>query len=761
VTSDGKEENTNDLDNAYKLLLAGNLTEAKKIYLETLAAEPDNYTALHYLGIIENNTGDKENAIRLISGALELKPDWAEAHYNLGNVFFDTGQLQKALNSYQKAVSIRENYPEALYNAGLIIFKEGRLAEAENYFSRTIDFKKDWDQPFYYLGLARMEQGNIAGAEVSFREATRINPLFADAFYNLGNTLFDQGKLEETELCYNTAVQLKPDWTEVYYNLGLVRQTLGKPDEAADNYRQALSLYPDFIEALYRLGIVLSRQLKYDEAEMCLRRVIETDPQWTDVYIDLGNVLLEKGEAGPALDFLYHALKYLPDRADLIYSIGNAMLMKVNLQEAISFYKNAIALKPDFFLAYDNLFLTLQYMSGLTPEQWRRETEPYTHLSSSLSGYSHYKNEKNPAKKLRIGYVSPDFRFHSCCWFIEPLFAAHNPQEVEIICFSEVAKPDFITRKLVDYSNTWYNTVGMSDNQMTELIQSAGIDILVDLAGHTANNRLTVFARKPAPVQVSWLGFPATTGLTALDYRISDSWLTPPDSAEFFTEKLLILERPAYTYQPPEGCPEVNNLPALKNNFITFGSFNNFAKISAETIKLWSEVLLAVPGSQLLLKANRKADDHGLWQKLTDSFSSYGIEKERIRFLSKEADINLHLKYYHEVDIALDTFPYNGATTTLEALWMGVPVLSLAGDRAASRYGLAFLTAAGLPELAAATSGNFVKTAVNLAADREKLINLRKGLRGQAAGSPLYDHQGFAREIEKTFRQIWQQWCNQ
>jgi protein O-GlcNAc transferase len=696
----------------------------------------------------------------LISRAITLKPDWAEAHYNLGNVFFDLGNFQQALNSYQQAVSIKTNYPEALYNIGLIIFEQGRMPEAENYFSQTIKYKNDWPQPFYYLGLTRMELGKTTEAEAAFRQATEINPIYAEAFYNLGNTLFDQGRLAETELNYKTAVELKPDWTEVFYNLGLVQHDLGKLAEAETSFKQALSLYPDFVEALYKLGIVSLYQRKLNDAEACFRRVIELDPQWIEINIELGNVLLEKGEADKALVYLNVALKYFPNRPDLLYSLGNAMLMKVNLEEAIKYYKAVISLKPDFFLAHNNLLISLQYSETLTQEQWKKEVEAYTAVTSLLPGIQNHHNEKNPDKKLRIGYVSPDFRFHSCCWFIEPLFAAHNADLFEIICFSEVIYPDFITQKLIDYSRTWYNTVGMSDSEMVGLIQAEKIDILVDLAGHTSNNRLTVFAQKPAPVQVSWLGFPSTTGIKAIDYHISDAWLTPSDSVEYFSEELLILNHSMHCYQPPDGYPEVNELPGLKNNYITFGSFNNFAKISAGTIKLWSQVLLAVPNSRLVLKANRKADDTELWQRITDSFKNYGIESERIKFLSKEADINMHLKYYNEIDIALDTFPYNGATTTLEALLMGVPVISLAGERTASRYGLSFLKETGLAELVAETGEQFIEAAISLANDREKLNNFRKTLRNKLLMSPLCDQKNFTLEIENAFRQIWQKYCN-
>jgi predicted O-linked N-acetylglucosamine transferase (SPINDLY family) len=344
-------------------------------------------------------------------------------------------------------------------------------------------------------------------------------------------------------------------------------------------------------------------------------------------------------------------------------------------------------------------------------------------------------------------------------YFIEPVLAAHDREQFEVFCYSDVISPDEVTKHVQTYPLQWRDIVGMSDEQVSGLVRSDKIDILVDLAGHTGNNRMLLFARKPAPVQVSWLGYPNTTGLAAVDYRIVDNYTDPPGMTDqFYTEKLSRMPECFLCYQPEQDSPEIGPLPSQQKGFITFGSFNIISKITPEAVALWSRILKTVPNSTLLLKA-RSLFDKGTREYLGGLFMHQGIPEDRLTFMFHTESYQKHLGLYNEIDIALDTYPYNGTTTTCEALWMGVPVVTLAGNRHASRVGMSLLTNIGLPELVARTEDEYRGTAVQLAADREKLRFLRERLRDMMRHSPVCDAKGFTADLELLYRRMWEKWC--
>jgi protein O-GlcNAc transferase len=512
------------------------------------------------------------------------------------------------------------------------------------------------------------------------------------------------------------------------------------------------------LKAVFDHAVRLYEAGRFADAVPLLRRVLKDEPNQFVALFALGISLRRLKQLDEAVIALKRAIALKPDFFEALYNLGLLLNEQGRVDEAVQAFRSAIDLRPKVSLAHSNLLMALQYTSGLTVDSWKEALVAFESCFTPSISVT-YSNSPEPKRILRIGYVSPDFCQHSCAWFIEPLLKAHDRKQIEVFCYSQVASPDAMTTRLRTQADDWREIVNLDDEAVVALIREDQIDILVDLAGHSAYNRLGVFARKPAPIQVSWLGYPASTGLSAVDYRLSDPWLTPPDTSEYFSETIWNLAQPAHCYNPPSEAPPVSPPPALKSGQITFGSFNNLTKVGSETVELWASVLLAVPESRLLIKAYQ-ATDPGIQHRLTTAFAACGIDSKRIVFIGKASTVNTHLACYAQVDIALDTFPYNGATTTLEALWMGVPVVSLVGSRAASRYGLAFLSAVGLSELAAADPERFVATAVALAEDHERLVNLRNTLRGTLGSSSLCDAVGFAQSVENAYRQMWQRWCD-
>jgi protein O-GlcNAc transferase len=512
------------------------------------------------------------------------------------------------------------------------------------------------------------------------------------------------------------------------------------------------------LKAVFDDAVQLYEAGRFADALPLLRRVLKDEPNQFVALFALGISLRRLKQLDEAATALKRAIALKPDFFEALYNLGLLLNEQGQVDEAVQAFRRAIDLRPKVSLAHSNLLMALQYTSGLTVDGWKEALVAFESCFTPSIPVT-YTNSPEPERVLHIGYVSPDFCHHSCAWFIEPLLKTYDHKQIEIFCYSQVASPDAVTARLRTQADGWREIVNLDDEAVATLIREDHIDILVDLAGHSAYNRLGVFARKPAPIQVSWLGYPASTGLSAVDYRLSDPWLTPSDTSEYFSETIWNLPRPAHCYSPPNETPPVYPPPVLKSGQITFGSFNNLTKVGQETVELWASVLLAVPESRLLLKSYQ-AKDPGIQHRLTAAFTTLGIDSNRIIFIGKAPTVNAHLAYYAQVDIALDTFPYNGATTTLESLWMGVPVVSLVGSRAASRYGLAFLSAVSLSELAATDPERFVATAVALAGDRERLISLRNTLRGTLGNSSLCDAVGFAQTVESAYRQMWQRWCD-
>jgi protein O-GlcNAc transferase len=571
---------------------------------------------------------------------------------------------------------------------------------------------------------------------------------------------YKSGDLQQSKFFCEKILELQPHNAEVLYFLGIIEAQLKNYDLSIKYIQSSLAINPLNDEAYLALGASLQHKGSIDDAIACYQKSVDMNPENFEAFDALGNAFRQKGQLDKAIACYQKALLINPANATLYDNIGNAFQIKGNPAEAEKYYRYSVEIDLGNYVSYQKLLFMMLYNSRYDAKTIfsehlqfaKRFEEP---LISSISPHA---NNRTSHRKIKIGYVSPDFKKHSVAYFIEPVLAVHNRENFEVSCYSLVPTEDEVTNRLKGYVDHWRNLSGISDEKAAELIRNDSIDILIDLSGHTTNNRILLFARKPAPVQVSWIGYLATTGLSSIDYRISDIYTDPPGLTEqFYTEKLIRLPESLWCYMPDKDSPDVGQLPALRAGYITFGSFNNFIKVSPETVSAWATILQAVPGSRLILKTFTLFDATTR-QNIVDMFAHRGISAERIVLLPWETTPK-HLESYNLVDIGLDTFPFNGGVTTCEAMWMGVPVITLAGTAYHSRVGASILSNIGLPELVAGTYDEYIKIAVQQAGDIEYLRALRERMRKMMAHSPLTDSKRFIDNLENAYRQIWQKWC--
>jgi protein O-GlcNAc transferase len=541
---------------------------------------------------------------------------------------------------------------------------------------------------------------------------------------------------------------------------GLKHHQAARLAEAEACYRQVLAAQPNHPDALHLLGLIAQQLRRYDLAVQLIRQAIEGNGH--PVYFsNLGAVLSDEGKLEEAITAYRRAISIKPDFAEAYSNLGNALNEQGKLDEAIAAYRQAISIRSDFPEAHSNLLFCLNDHDKVTNDQLfathREWGERYGRQAPQPSTYA---NVREAERRLRIGYVSPDFRLHSVAYFVEPLLKSHDRQTVEVFCYAEVMQPDAITAHLQGLADHWLVTIGLSDDELAERIRMDGIDILVDLAGHTAKNRLRVFARKPAPIQVTWLGYSNTTGLEAIDYRLVDAVTDPVGEADAWASETLVrLDGGFLCYGGLQGAPEPAGPPCLETGTVTFGSFRQPGpKVSSATLDAWVRLLARLPQARLLLKG-RSFADAATRASFLARVSERGVAAERVELVASLPDATAHQAVYHRVDIALDPFPNNGTTTTCEALWMGVPVVTLRGDRHAGRVGASLLTQIGLTDLIANSVEEYVEIALALTGNPAGLAEMRRSLRAHLAASPLCDGRAFARKVEAAFRNMWHQWC--
>jgi predicted O-linked N-acetylglucosamine transferase (SPINDLY family) len=769
------------------------LDEAAACHRRALELKPDFAEAHNNLGNILKDQGKLDEAAACYRRALELKPDFAEAHYNLGNGLKDLGKLDEAVACWRRALQLKPDHVEAHYNLGNALQEQRKLDEAVACYRRALELKPNDAEVHINLGNVLKDRGELDEAVACYRRALELIPDFAEAHSNLGNVMIDQGKLDEAVACYRRALELKPDFAEVHNNLGAAFKDQGKLDEAVACCRRALELKPDYAEAHYNLGAAFEAQGKLDEALACCRRALQLKPDDAKAHNNLGVVLKDLGKLDEAVAYWRRALELKPDDAEVHSNLsvafknqgkldeaiaccrralalkqdfaeahnnlGNALKDQGKLEEALACYRRALELKPDDAETHSNLVYTRVFCPGCDAQTLYEEQRRWNqcHAASLAQFIQPHRNDRSPHRRLRVGYVSPDFRNHAESFFTVPLLSAHDHQNFEIFCYADVVCPDAITARLRSYADAWRNITGLTDEQVAHLVRQDRIDILVDLTMHMARNHLLVFARKPAPVQVCWLAYQGTTGLSTIDYRLTDPYIDPPGLHDrYYSEESVRLADAFWCYDPLADEPAVNALPALEKGYITFGCLNNFCKVNVSVLKLWARVLTAVDRSRLLLLAAEGSHR----QHTLDLLEEEGVEPDRVTFFAKLPRPQ-YLQLHHRIDVGLDTFPYTGQTTSLDAFWLGVPVITIVGQTAVARAGRSLLCNLGLPELVAETPEQFVRIAVELSNDLPRLRDLRATLRDRLRRSPLMDAAGFARNVEAAYREMWRRWCVQ
>lgn len=603
------------------------------------------------------------------------------------------------------------------------------------------------------LGVSLKIQGK--DALPALRRATELLPDDASAHSNLGVALTHLGRLDEALASLRRALNIKPDFAAAHINLGNVLKDLGRLNDAVASYRKALRIEPNQALVHYNLGVCLHGVGQYHDAVASYQRAIEIKPDYAQAHSNMGAILHELGQVDKAVASYRQAMKIEPDLAEAHSNLGNVLKDLGQLDDAIASYHRALEIRPDFVGARNNLLFTLNYHPDKSGEEI---FAAYQEFNAKIGltyrqEWRPYNNSRECKRRLKVGYVSPDFRLHPVRHVLEPLLAHHNKSEVEIYAYADLTVEDAVTQRYKAYVDHWVPTIGLIDAALADRIRADGVDILVDLAGHTGGNRLNVFARKPAPVSLSWLGYGYTTGLTAIDYLLTDSVIAPIGSEGLFSESPWRLAYPSFVYRPDEAMGPLNSLPAEQLGYLTFGLLSRSIRMNYRTIRVWSEILKRVKNSRLVIDSGSFKDE-AMQSLFAAKFAAHGIDRDRLKigFHSPPWDV------LRELDVGLDCFPHNSGTTLAEFLYMGVPFVTLAGRPSVGRIGSLTLEGAGHPEWIAQTEEEYVEKAVALASDLPKLAALRTKLREDMKARPIMDEPGFARKVEQAYREMFRIW---
>ncbi len=774
---------------------SGRLTEAEALYRQILDLHPHHADALHLSGLVAHQRGQSDIAVMQIGKAiavnpmhpvyysnlglafkaqgkpdkaidsylksLSIKADIAEVHFNLGAAYHDLGRTDEAMSSYRRALALKPGYAEAHRNLGNLHYELGNLDEAATCLRALLALRPNSFETHNNLGILLSKQGKLDEAIASYQQALAIKPDHAEAQNNLGLTFREQGRLDDAIASFRDALGIKPDYVDAQYNLGKALQSQGKLDEAADYYGKVLLLRPGMAEAHFLLGNIFNEQAKPKHAIASYRQAIAINPDYAEARHNLGTLLKDEGELDDAIDNLRKAYALRPDFVETHANLGGALLEQGRLDEAIASFRKALALRPNFAAAYSNLLFLHAYHATLDPAAYLAEARGWelacVSAQDRLAARSR-KFQRSPlaGRRLRVGYVSGDFLHHAVTYFIEQLFAQHDRDTIELSAYSTSSVRDAVTDRLQAMVDHWVPVAGWSDASIRDRIDADGIDVLIDLSGHTARSRIGVFAHRAAPVQLHYVGFFASTGLTEMDYYLGDDLLTPPETDHHFSEQTWRLPRVSVSYKTVSDVPEPDWRPA-GDGTVWLGSFNDIGKLNPRTLALWAKVLHALPEGRLLLKTKGLADA-GNRRRMLDALGKLGISAERIE-LQPNSEWADYIMQYNRLDIALDPVGgHGGYTTTCDALWMGVPVIHALGDRATSRMTASMLNAIGHPEWITHSDQEYIDKVVALARDVEQRKALRPLQRERMANSPLCDAEDLARHLEKAYREMFERW---
>jgi protein O-GlcNAc transferase len=688
---------------------AGRLREAEALYREALAEDPQNIDALHFLGVIALQSGDPAQAVVLISQALSRNSANPPACNNLGLALAAQGKRREAVSAWLDALALQPDFPDA----------------ARNLRAHLGGLQRDpaWEAHFNQ-GDAYKDQGRLEEAIASYQKAAAMAPDLPAAHVNLGSALAQQGRHAEALACFRRALVLEPGLPGAWFNLGVSSYQLGDLASAKAALARYLQAQPGDRDALMILGEAYFHSNQLDEAEGCVKRVLAVDPQTAHAHGLLANIFRNQARHG----------------------------------DALRHYELAIRQDRNPVIAFQNLLFLMMCATGFSAADIHAKHREFARRFEQplLPARPAFRNVPESGRRLRLGYVSPEFRYNVVGHYMQPILENHDRAQFEIHAYFTGRAHDSVSERIASLVDHWHDAQALSDEDLAALVRSHQIDILVDLCGHGPGTSLLAFARRPAPVQVNYLDYSATTGMSSIDYRLTTEYCDPSGASEqYYSEKLYRLKDTYWTYNPPLRLP-VSELPMKSNGYATFGSFNLYYRMTREVIDLWSRVLQAIPRSRLLIVSVAPGSTQAA---LLERMDRAGIARERVAIHGV-----LPFQKYNElmgvVDVALAPFPYNGATSAMDCLWNGLPVVAKGGgDTFTTRLGCSVLATMGLSELIAVDDDDYIRIAAGLASDVPRLSELRRTLRQMLERSPMRDFPGFTRELESAYRAMWQSWC--
>jgi predicted O-linked N-acetylglucosamine transferase (SPINDLY family) len=770
--------------------VAGRLAEAGTLYQQVLALSPDHPVALHRLGVLLLQAGQAGAAAGLFGRVVAMDPGAWRSHASLGQALSALGRFAEALPAFRRTLELNPASFEACMGLGAAFEELGRPEEALGAFRAAMALRPEAAEPAGRAGDALLALGRRGEAVEAYRGALALDPGQAAFLNNLGIALQDLGRAGEAVAAFREALAQRVDEPMAHANLGNALVLDRQAEKALEILEAACRRWPGEAALAYNLGIAAFAAGAFPRAEAAFRAAVDLQPAHTAARNNLGNTLQAMGRFPEALEVYREALRLDPDYVDTYSNASAAARTLGFLDEALAHLRQAIALRPEFQAGHANLGNVLKDMGRVDEALacFRRALEldpgdavthsnlvysaafdPSFDAAAILEGARAWDrrhaagladalppppNDPDPHRRLRVGYLSPCFRDHVLVYFLTPLLAHHDRSAFEITGYSLAKRPDAHTLRLSGLMDHFRDVSRLDDAQLAARIREDRIDILVDLTMHMSDGRPLAFARKPAPVQVAWLAYPGTTGLAAMDYRLTDPNLDPEGRDGDYSERSVRLPDVFSCYDPLVTRPVPGPLPARTNGHVTFGCFNNFCKVNPAVESLWCRVMAAVPGSRLLVLAQPGGHRRALLARM----AAGGVAEDRIAFVGFQPRSG-YLELHQQVDIGLDTFPYNGHTTSLDALWMGVPVVTLRGRTVVGRTCWTLLCNLGLRDLAAETEDDYVAIVAALAGDLPRLEELRRTLRERMAASPLMDGRRFAGSMEAAFRAMWTAWC--
>ncbi len=740
---------------ALQLHQGGKLAEAREAYEAILRVNPRHPDVLHLLGVLAHQSGNHRRGVELIRKAIQGDKSVAYYHNNLGECWRGLKDYEKAIACYRRALHLDPKSADATANLGTVFKHQGKFAEAVELYRTSLALRPGDARNLSNLGGVFCELRQYDEAQECFQQAVRAAPQMFEAWLGLGISLKEAGKSFPAVEALKKSVELRPTDLVALNNLGVTLSTIGHWKDSVAILQEAARIAPDDVRAYLHLGNLWRELHHHDRAEACYAKGIELGPDNPNLVNNFGLAAEDRGAFPEAVRRFERALALDPKSAAAWNNLAGAYWHMARADEAVATYRKSPGLgSAEGRVAWSNLIFTMQYSPSYGPGEIAQEARRWGDaLIAALPTAKAAGPAWSQSERLRIAYMSPDLKGHPVGYFLVNILRHHDRGKFEVFCFHASSVEDEWTQRLKEVAEHWVSLVGLDDADAAREIERRGIHVLIDLSGHTAGNRLGVMAHRPAPLQATYLGYPGSTGLRTVDFRISDGLADPPESTVgHYTEKLLILDRCAWCYEAPSQASIAPTPPMVTRGAVTFGCFNNYAKVSEELLGRWAQLLNDVGGARLVIKAEPFGDAEFLKETYA-RFARHGILAGQLEFRPRVIGLDGHFDTYNQIDIALDTYPYNGTTTTCDALWMGVPVISWRGDRHSSRVGASLLNAVGLDGLVAGTGEAYVKLAVELAKNPGQLSAWRAGLRQEMRASPLMDGVGLARALERAFNE--------